>query len=298
MDKLEAVKTFIRVVDSGSFTRAAERLALPKSSVTRQIQALEAELGVKLLHRTSRRLQMTEQGEAYYHGGIRLLAQVAILDSNVQTAAQAPRGKIRVEMPNAIAYCTVIPALPAFLKQYPEVQVEVSVGNRTIDLIEQNIDCVIRIGALVNETLIARSLGALPMITCAAPGYLEKHGTPSHPVELLKDHTLVQIASPHSGRVFEHPHYRHEEVMTLSGRWQCSVNDSTAALTACLAGLGVLTSYRFLMQPALDKGDLVALFTDWKVEAIPVHIAWPENRHLPSKVRAFIDWIRALFQAQ
>ena len=115
---------------------------------TRQVQALESELGVKLLHRTSRRLSMTEQGEAYYHGAIRLLNQMEILDSNVQAATQAPRGKIRVEMPNAIAYRRVIPALPGFLMHYPDVQVEVSVGNRTADLIAQNIDRVIRIGEL------------------------------------------------------------------------------------------------------------------------------------------------------
>src|SRR5688572_18713596 len=196
MDKLENMRTFVQVVDSGSFSRAAELMDLPKSTVTRQVQALESELGVKLLHRTSRRLSMTEQGEAYYHGAIRLLDQMEILDSNVQAATQAPRGKIRVEMPNAIAYRRVIPALPGFLMHYPDVQVEVSVGNRTADLIAQNIDCVIRIGELHNDALIARSLGVLPMITCAAPAYLQKHGMPEHPQDLILDHTLVQIASP------------------------------------------------------------------------------------------------------
>lgn len=296
MDKLENMRTFVQVVDSWSFSRAAELMDLPKSTVTRQVQALESELGVKLLHRTSRRLSMTEQGEAYYHGAIRLLSQMEILDSNVQAAAQAPRGKIRVEMPNAIAYRRVIPALPGFLMHYPDVQVEVSVGNRTADLIAQNIDCVIRIGELHNDALIARSLGVLPMITCAAPAYLQKHGVPEHPQDLIRDHTLVQIASPQTGRVFEHQVFKDEQSVTVRGRWQFSVNDSTAALTGAIAGLGVLTTYRFLAQEALDNGALVPLFPEWADEQVPVHVAWPENRHLPSKVRYFIEWVRALFQ--
>lgn len=295
MDKLDTIKTFIRVVDSGSFTRAADLLNLPKSTVSRQIQALESSLGVKLLHRTSRRLTMTELGEAYYQGAVRLVEQSVILDSNIQASSVASRGKIRVEMPNAIAYCKIIPALPDFLGRYPDVQVEVSVGNKTIDLIQQSIDCVIRVGDLQNDALIARSLGTLEMVTCASPDYLQQRGTPRHPRDLLKEHTLVQIVSPLTSRVFEQLVFSPKETVAISGQWQFAVNDSTAARTAALAGLGVVTTYRFLVEEALENGQLTALFPDWRGETVSVHIAWPESRHLPSKVRYFIDWVIGLF---
>jgi len=295
MDKLQALRVFVRVVDAGSFTRAAELLAMPKSAVTRQIQGLEQSLGITLLLRTSRRLSMTEQGAAYYQGATKLLAQVDMLDGSVTASALTPRGKLRVEMPNAIAYHLVIPALPDFLQRYPDLQVDLSVGNRAIDLIAKNVDCVIRVGAMMNDALIARSLGTLAMITCASPAYLRRFGTPLHPKELARDHTLVRIASPQTGKVFDHVLLRDGESQEISGRWQFSVNDSTAALTAARAGLGVLTTYAFLAKPSLEQGELRRLFVDWQGENISVHIAWPENRHLASKVRLFIDWIRDLF---
>lgn len=190
------MRSFVRVVDSGSFVSAAGRLNIPKSTITRHIQALEHELGVKLLNRTSRTLNLTEQGRIYYQGTLRLLESLDILDSNVQMSAMQPRGKIRVEIPNALAYCLVIPALPDFLARYPDIQIEVSVGNRTVNLIEQNIDCVIRIGELYNDSLIARSLGELAQVTCTSRQYIERTGLPVHPADLALGHTLVQIVSP------------------------------------------------------------------------------------------------------
>lgn len=295
MDKLSNMRTFIRVVDSGSFVRAAELLDMPKSTVTRQIQALEEELGVKLLNRSSRALNLTEQGAVYYQGSLRLLENHATLDSNVQTSALRPRGKIRVEMPNALAYCRIIPALPDFLARYPDIQVDVSVGNKTINLIEQNIDCVMRIGDIHHESLIARSLGTLEMVTCAASAYLDRYGIPSHPSELARNHTVVQIASPRTGQMIVHELSRDNQVEKIDGSWHFAANDSMAARTAALSGLGVITTYRFLVDEFLKNGQMMALFPDWHSQRIPLHIAWPENRQLPSKVRIFIDWVRELF---
>ncbi|KGT86489.1 LysR family transcriptional regulator [Erwinia typographi] len=295
MDKLANMRSFIRVVDSGSFVRAAELLNIPKSSVTRHVQSLEEELGVKLLNRTSRSQNLTEQGEIYYQGALRLLEQLEVLDSNVQVSSMRPWGKIRVEMPNALAYCKIIPALPDFLARYPDIQVEVSVGNKSINLIEQNIDCVMRIGELQNESLIARSLGSLDMVTCAANSYLARYGTPQHPTELASAHSLVQIASPRTGQLIVHELYRDDQVEKMHGRWQFSANDSMAARSAALSGLGIVTTYRFLVEEFLQSGQMQALFPEWRNQQFPLHIAWPENRQLPSKVRIFIDWVRSLF---
>lgn len=295
MDRLTMMRSFVRVVDSGSFVSAAGILNMPKSTITRHIQALEQELGVKLLNRTSRTLNLTEQGRIYYQGTLRLLESLDILDSNVQMSAMQPLGKIRVEMSNSLAYCLVIPALPDFLSRYPDIQIEVSVGNRTVNLIEQNIDCVIRIGELYNDSLIARSLGDLAQVTCASRKYIERNGQPTHPADLALGHTLVQIVSPRTGQMVINELYRDQQAERISAQWQFAVNDSMAARTAALNGLGVVTTYRFLVEESLSNGQMVELFPDWNSRRIPVHIAWPENRQLPSKVRIFIEWARELF---
>ncbi|MCA4825840.1 MAG: LysR family transcriptional regulator, partial [Serratia rubidaea] len=188
------------------------------STITRHIQALEHELGVKLLNRTSRTLNLTEQGRIYYQGTLRLLESLDILDSNVQMSAMQPRGKIRVEIPNALAYCLVIPALPDFLARYPDIQIEVSVGNRTVNLIEQNIDCVIRIGELYNDSLIARSLGELAQVTCTSRQYIERTGLPVHPADLALGHTLVQIVSPRTGQMVVNELYRDGQTERVSAQ--------------------------------------------------------------------------------
>lgn len=295
MDKLDAMQTFIRVVDAGTFTRAADLLNLPKSTVTRQIQALERHLAVKLLHRSSRHLSVTEEGAAYYQGAQKLLDQVGALESGIAGAARTPQGKIRVELPGSVAYHLVIPALPRFFAAYPQVQVELSVGNRSVDLIAESVDCVIRVGPLMNDALIARPLGVLAMVTCATPTYLAMHGHPGHPQELARGHTLIQIASPKSGRAFDQELYRDGAVFVLQGTHQVSVNDSTAALMAGLAGLGVLTTYGFLVERYLTSGELQCVCPTWTGEQIPVHVAYPESRHVSSKVRVFLDWVTALF---
>ncbi len=291
------MRSFVRVADAGSFVSAAGLLDIPKSTVTRHIQALEQELGVKLLNRTSRTLNLTEQGRIYYQGALGLLENLDILDSNVQMSAMQPRGKVRVELPNALAYCLVIPALPDFLACYPDIQLELSVGNRTVNLIEQNIDCVIRIGELYNDSLIARYLGDFAQVTCASRSYIDRAGQPAHPADLAMGHTLVQIVSPRTGQMVVNELYRDGQVERIGAQWQFAVNDSMAARTAALNGLGVVTTYRFLVEEYLSNGQMVELFSDWSNKRIPIHIAWPENRQLPSKVRIFIEWARNLFRA-
>ncbi|EPL7543804.1 hypothetical protein AZ029_004946 [Klebsiella pneumoniae] len=295
MDKLEGMKAFIRVVDAGSFTRASEQMGLPKSTVTRLVQALENALGVKLLNRTSRRLNMTEQGEIYYQGTVNLLEQMDVIEGNIRAVSGLPKGKVRVEMPHALGCYYVIPRLPEFIAAFPDVQIEVSISNQTSDLIGKNFDCVIRIGHLYHESLIARSLGTLKLMTCASPEYLNRRGKPDQPGELMQEHTVIQLVSPHTGRPFEQKISKHGHDVSLRGQWSLSVNDSVAAFNAGKAGLGVVTTYQFLVEDLLKAGDLIELFPEWQGEEIPVHIAWPENRHLPAKTRAFIDWIRKTF---
>ncbi|MGI4855905.1 MAG: LysR family transcriptional regulator [Janthinobacterium lividum] len=329
MDKLAAMQTFVRVVDSGAFTRAADLMNVPKSTVTRLVQELEKALGVRLLHRTSRQLTLTQEGRAYYEGAIRVLDDVGALDASVLSATRSPKGRIRVELPGSLAYQVVVPALPDFFARYPDVRVEMSVGNRSVDLIAENLDCVVRIGPLLNDALIARPAGALPLATCASPAYLARHGTPRDPADLGTGHTVVRMTSPRSGRDFRFRLTRgaahgdshvgksagtgigtgaemdgetnaetnaetNIETREIQGAHQISVNDAGAALAAGLAGLGVLTTYACLVAPHLRSGALQPLFGGWQGERIPVHVAYPVNRHLTVKVRVFVDWVIAL----
>jgi DNA-binding transcriptional LysR family regulator len=295
MDKLVAMRTFIQVVDAGTFTRAADMMNLPKSTITRMVQALEKEVGARLLHRTTRQISVTEEGAVYYEGAVRLLDQVGQLDQSVAGAGTAPRGRIKIEAAGAVAYHILIPALPDFFERYPQVQVELGVGNRSIDLIAENVDCVVRLGSLINESLIARFLGELPMISCASTAYLARHGMPRSPADLEESHTLIQIVAPRTGRGFTDDVVRDGVTVTLKSGHQLAVNDSSAALMAALAGLGIVTTYAFLARPHIEAGTLHVVFPDWKGETVQAHVAYPVNRHLPAKVRVFIEWVIQLF---
>ncbi|WP_237713116.1 LysR family transcriptional regulator [Serratia sp. M24T3] len=288
------MQIFVQVVESGAFIRAAEALGMPKSTVTRQIQALETELKVKLLHRSSRRLRLTHQGEQYYNGVRPVIEQIRMLDDSLKRNESEESGQLRIELPGALACHLVIPWLPEFMTRYPHIQVQLSTGNRASDLIEQQIDCVIRIGPIRNDLLIARSLGELRMTTCASPDYLRRTGIPTHPAQ-LQGHQLIQVRSPQTGRSFEHAVSHIDGSVSLKGPWELSVNDASAALAAAEAGIGIVHTYKFLTTSAVSEGRLVPLFTKWQPDAVPVHIAWPENRHVSSRVRLFIDWIRVQF---
>ncbi|WP_150587216.1 LysR family transcriptional regulator [Pandoraea communis] len=290
MDKLSAMQAFVRVVDSGTFTRAADLMSVPKSTVTRLVQELEKELGVRLLHRTSRQLTLTQEGQVYYEGSIRVLDEVGSLDGSVLSATRSPKGKIKIELPSSLAQHVVIPAMPDFFVRYPDVQVDMNVGNRPVDLIAENLDCVLRLGPLLNDSLIARPAGTLTLVTCAAPAYLSRQGTPQAPSDLGQGHTIVRMASPRTGRDLVFRLAMGDAVADVHGAYQITVNDSGAALAAGIAGLGVLTTYEFLVSPHLQSGALQRLFPEWHGAQIPVHVAYPANRHLASKVRVFVDW--------
>ncbi|WP_133650418.1 LysR family transcriptional regulator [Paraburkholderia flava] len=295
MDKFTAMHTLVNVVNAGTFARAADLMNVPASTVTRLVQTLEKDLKVKLLHRTTRRLTLTQEGIAYYEGAVRVLDEVGALESSVMSASKAPEGRIRVELAGSVAFNRVIPRLPEFYALYPDIQIDMTVGNRTADLLAESVDCVVRIGPLLSDSLIARSLGTLSLATCASPQYLQTHGTPLHPSELAANHRLIKMTSTHSGRDFVFSLRQGEEQFELKGKYQLSVNDSSAALVAGLAGLGVLTTYAFMIQPYIESGALQGLFPEWRGDRIPVHIAYPVNRHLAQKVRVFIDWVASLF---
>lgn len=299
MDRIQAMQVFARVVETGSFTRAAESLNLPKGSVTKLVQQLEARLKVRLLNRTTRQVTVTADGAAYYERTSRVLNDLEDIEASMGNAQANPSGRLRVDVGTSVARLIVIPALPEFYRRYPDIQVDLGVTDRPVDLISDNVDCVIRGGELVEQSLVARRVGNMRLVTVAAPAYLREHGTPQHPSELEFDgHRTVNYFSTRTGRPYPHVFERDGEKLELSGRYRLAVNEANAHTAAVLAGLGVSQVALFGAAPHLRSGELVQVLADWTRPAIPLHIVYPPNRHVSAKVRAFVEWVVELFEGQ
>ena len=292
MDRIDAMQAFVRVVETGSFTKAADTLQISKTSVTQLVQQLEARLRVKLLNRTTRKVAVTADGAAYYERVLRLLADLDDAETSLSGAAAAPRGKLRVDVPSPLARLILIPALPAFCERYPELQLELGVSDRRVDLIGENVDCVIRGGPIADPGLVARRIGDLALAAYAAPAYLQRAGTPAHPRELDDErHRIVRYRWPRAGQAPAQTLRRGHETLPLKGRYLLAVDDGNAYLAAGLAGLGVLWLPEYMARAHAERGELVRLFADWRIEPMPLYLAYPPNRHVSAKLRAFIDWV-------
>ena len=295
MDQFAAMRAFVRVVEAGSFTRAAASLETPKPTVTKLIQTLELHLRTKLLNRTTRRVTVTADGAAYYERAVQLIADVDELDGSMAAAQTRPKGKLRIDMSGALAQLFVLPALPAFFEAYPDIQIDCGVSDRQTDLISENVDCVLRAGELTDQSLIARRLAEMPMITCAAPSYLARMGEPKHPRELEKTHQLVNYFSARTGRILFFDFTRGDERLEIEGQHKVTLNEGTSYVVAAVAGLGVAQSPKFMIDPYLATGQLRQILPDWTVEPLALHVVYPPNRHLSNKLRVFVDWIAGLF---
>ena len=228
MDYFTAVKAFIQVVEAGSFVKAAQTMSLPRNTVTKHIQSLEGHLRVKLLNRTTRRISLTNDGTAYYERMVRVVDQWLEAESDLASAQARPHGRLRVDMGSTMATMLVLPALPQFQKRYPELQLDIGVSDRPVDLLGDRVDCVIRGGTLNDPSLIARRLGSLTFVTCATPGYLAHHGTPLHPGDLEAGHQMVRYFFAGTNRRLPVEFVRGDERITVDAPYFVSVNDSNA----------------------------------------------------------------------
>lgn len=295
MDRFDAMQAFARVVETGSFTKAAETLQIGKTSVTQMIQQLEARLRVRLLNRTTRKVNVTADGAAYYERVVRLLAELDDVETSLSGAATVPRGRLRVDVPSPLARLILIPALPAFHSRYPDIQLDMGVSDRRVDLIDENVDCVVRGGELSDQSLIARHVGDLRLAVYAAPGYLQRAGTPTHPGELENTHhRIVGFLWARTGKPTPYAMHRQGERVQVQGRYVLAVDDGNAYLAAGLAGMGVFWLPDYMAAEHLANGELVRLFEDWQLDPMPLYLAFAPNRHVSAKLRVFIDWIVAL----
>lgn len=297
MDRLSAMQAFVRVVEAGTFTKAADSLELPKATVTRLIQTLETHLRTKLLNRTTRRVTVTPDGAAYYERALRLLTELDELEGAMSSARAKPRGRIRVDVPSALGMHVLLPAMNDFHQRYPDIQIDLGVSDRPVDLIGDNVDCVIRGGEILDQGLVARRLGELNFLSCAAPSYLARHGVPKHPLELADDpHKVVHYLSARTGRIVPLDFRKGDERHEVAGNnYVVAVNDSNAYVNAGVAGLGVIQSASFMVQQLIGQGQLEPVLPDWASDPVPVHVVYPPNRHLSTKVRVFVDWVAELF---
>ncbi|BCZ84779.1 LysR family transcriptional regulator [Paraburkholderia terrae] len=295
MNKLQAMEVFVQVVDAGGFTRASENMKLPKATVSTLIQSLETALSAKLLNRTTRHMSVTAEGAAYYDRCLRILSEVREAEESLSRNRRSPSGRLRVDAPTGLASEIIVPALPDFIEQYPDIQLELGCSDRQVDLVEEGVDCAIRGGRqLADSSLIARRVGTMHYVTCASPAYLKRHGHPMHPNDLVH-HRCVNYFSARTGKMFDWYFKQDGEQVQVSLSSHVALSDSCAYTAAGLAGLGIVQMADFLMAPMLADGRLVPILDTWTNEPLPIYMVYPQNRHLQAKVGVFVEWIARLF---
>jgi LysR family transcriptional regulator for bpeEF and oprC len=294
MNKLQAMEVFVQVVDAGSFTRAADTLQLPKATVSTLVQGLEAALSAKLLHRTTRQVTVTTDGAAYYERCLRILSDVRDAEESVSRTRLSPSGRLRVDAPTGLSSEILVPALPNFFERYPDIRLELGSSDRPVDLVEEGVDCAVRGGELYDTSLIARRVGVLNFVTAASPIYLRRFGTPQHPRE-LGNHRCVNYFSAKTGKTYDWDFRRGDEKIDVALPGMIALNDSNAYVQAGLAGLGIIQMTDYLMMQHVLSGRMVQVLPDWTSEPLPVHVVYPQNRHLSAKVRVFVEWVAELF---
>lgn len=294
MDRVQAMQVFLRVVDSRSFVRAAETLGLPPSSVTGIIKRLEKHLQVRLLNRSTRKLSLTPEGEQYVHRCREILDLIADTESSLQGPAERPQGKLRVDMPGGIAHALILPQLAQFQQRYPDVYLMIGVNDRQVDLIQEGVDCAIRTGNLHDSTLVARRLGALRWVTCAAPSYLEEKGIPKELVDLAR-HRAVHYFSSTTRRGSELHFSEDGDSVTVAVAGTVAVNETGLYIKLGLDGTGLMQLAEILVADQLRTGALSEVLADKRPAPVPVSLLYPHQRFLSPAMRAFSDWTAELF---
>lgn len=295
MDRLDSMKVFVRVVETSSFTKAAEALQRSAGTVTRMVQGLETHMNVRLLNRSTRKVTVTEEGRTYYENCVQVLSLIDEMETEAAGARIDPKGRIRVGLPASIAKNILIQALPDFFRSYPKMEVDLAISDRHIDLVEEGVDCAIRIGPLENEVLIAKQVAEVSRIICASPIYLERYGEPKT-IEELEAHIAVNYVWSNGARM--RPWEFAVDGLTRSVRMKSlvMVNDADSYFACGLAGLGIVAGYQFALGPFLQCGTLKEILKGHRLPPRAVNILYQPNRHMPHKLRVFIDWARTVFQ--
>ncbi|MFE3838408.1 LysR family transcriptional regulator [Pseudogemmobacter sonorensis] len=293
MDRLDLYRIFARVVEARSFSRAADRLQMPRSSVSAAIAELEARIGARLVHRTTRRVAPTAEGDEFYDRCLAVLADSEELETMFRQAARRIGGRIRVDVPGRIGRLVLAPALPGFLDRYPGIFVEIGMTDRPVDLIGEGVDCALRVGELVESGLRARRICDIAQINVASPAYLARYGTPSVPADLAA-HLQVAYASPRSGRIMEWEWHEGGRDHGLRVPWQVSANSAEGYIACALAGLGLIQIPAYDVAGHLRAGELVEVLPEARPAPMPVHLLFPGPSRMTRRLAVFADWLADL----
>ena len=293
MDRIDLLTVFLRVAEAGSFTRAADRLGLPRATVSTAIQRLEMRLGSRLLHRTTRRVSLTPDGDVMLERARALVADMEDLEQQFLPKHGKVGGRLRIDVPSRIARRLIAPALPDFFAHFPAIELELGSTDRAVDLVLEGVDCALRVGPLASSSLVARPLGHFSLINCASPTYLARHGTP-HSTADLPQHIAVNYASPNSGRLSPWVWQREGETATLHMHSQVAANNAETYIACALAGLGLIQIPAYDVREHLASGELVEVLPKAHPEPLPVHLVYPHRRNLSRRMQAFAGWLEAL----
>ncbi|EMF9800506.1 LysR family transcriptional regulator [Salmonella enterica] len=290
MDKIYAMKLFVRVAERESFSREAEDVGLPKGSVSRQIQALENQLGTRLLHRTTRRVQLTQDGMAYYERAKDLLSNLDELEGLFQSDPASISGKIRIDIPPGLTNSLIMPRLPTFLHHYPGIALELCSSDRQVDLLREDFDCVVRTEPLHAPGILTRPLGKLTRVNCASPQYLARFGYPEN-LDDLASHAVVHYSltpgASSPGFAFETSH----GIQWVKTGGMLTVNSTETWHAACLAGLGIIQTPRIVVREALRAGTLIEILPQYRAAPLPVTLHYPHRRNLSRRIHLFMVWL-------
>lgn len=279
---------FCRAVDAGSFSAAARQLRLTPSAVSKQITRLENRLGVRLLNRTTRRLNLTDEGRAFYERSKLILAEIDEVEQAITEAQSSARGKLRINAPVALGRRQIVPLLPRFMRQHPQVAIDLELTDRTINMLEEHVDVLVRAGAMSDSSLVARRLGSIRRVICASPEYLRKYGVPQHPDDLARHNCLLlNYATPLNEWLLHGPDGR--RAVRVNGNFSANING--VLHSAVLAGIGVAMIASFIVAADFRAGRLVPVLADYPGEPMPLYVVYPHRRHLSPRVRAFVDFL-------
>lgn len=295
-DPLEGYATFAAVIDCGGFSAAAQRLKVTKSAISKQVSRLEERLGARLLNRTTRRLSLTEAGQAFHQHCLRILAEAEEAELAVSQLHASPRGLLRVSAPMSFGVRHLGPALCPFLERYPDLNLEVSFDDRLVDVLAEGFDVVVRISRLADSSLIARRLAPVRRVVVASPSYVEARGMPQHPADLAH-HTGLLYTLQTDLHTWPLVHADGTRVdISVTGR--VHMNNGDALREAAVAGLGIILTPTFIVGEDLKSGRLVRVMPEWSAPEIAVYAVYPPGRHLSAKVRAFVDYLAEYFGPQ
>lgn len=294
MNRFENMNTFIRVVEAGSISAAADRLGVAKSAVSRRLKELEAHLCVALFHRTTRRMNLTDSGRAFYQQSVRILDDVLEAELATSQAHGTLKGSLKVALPTSFGLMHMTPVINAFLKEHPQIEFDLDLNDREVDLIQEGFDLAIRIAKLPDSSLIARRLAPIQLVMCASPAYLERMGTPQTPDDLINHQCLVYSLI----RDFEAWHFTDAAGNAIRAKIHPYLKASAGEFLkdAAVDDLGIIFVPSFIVYKEIERGALVPLLTDYQPKQIDAYAIYPQTRHLSQRVRAFVDFLIKRFE--